>query len=305
MTPELGTYLNALFGAEAPGGLIEIRYKRESGGMGQAWFGIREIDQAARAIRRLGAATDCYVGVLPRVERRGGADAIRHGHVLFVDCDAPGSIEALAKFAPAPSIIVSSGHGRHAYWALSDPIGRDWIVRANRRLAHALDADMCSTDAARILRPPETFNFKGDERRPVTVESLNCEVYAAADVVGELSDPPESRTEPCKPRRPTPSAPSADALLDIAPAEYVEALTGEQVGRSGLIRCPLPDHEDRTPSCQIYDDAERGWFCFGCERGGTIYDLASAMWSLDTRGEDFKILRRRISERLLNTPVAA
>ena len=55
----------------------------------------------------------------------------------------------------------------------------------------------------------------------------------------------------------------------------------------------------------MYDDAERGWYCFGCGRGGTVYDLASALWGLETRGEDFKILRRRISERLLNTPVAA
>lgn len=45
-------------------------------------------------------------------------------------------------------------------------------------------------------------------------------------------------------------------------------------------RCPLPDHEDRTPSFCVYPD-ERGfcpsWWCFGCNRGGDVVDLWDAM----------------------------
>lgn len=94
-----------------------------------------------------------------------------------------------------------------------------------------------------------------------------------------------------------------DTLRDIDPAVYVEALTNEEVPRSGAIRCPLPDHEDRTPSFHVYG-AERGWYCFGCHPGGTIYDLAGALWALPTRGSGFVELRRRIAETLLGREAA-
>lgn len=40
-------------------------------------------------------------------------------------------------------------------------------------------------------------------------------------------------------------------------------------------RCPLPDHEDRTPSFYIYPGEEVGgrWWCYGCNRGGDVVDL--------------------------------
>jgi DNA primase len=39
-------------------------------------------------------------------------------------------------------------------------------------------------------------------------------------------------------------------------------------------RCPLPDHEDRTPSFFIYPGEVGGrWWCYGCSRGGDVVDL--------------------------------
>ena len=67
------------------------------------------------------------------------------------------------------------------------------------------------------------------------------------------------------------------------------ALTGQQVGRSRKVSCPL--HEDSTPSLQVYRDPSRGWFCFGCRRGGSIYDLAGAVWGIEPRGSGFAALR--------------
>ena len=66
---------------------------------------------------------------------------------------------------PVP-IIVSSGGGLHAYWPLRSPLGlAEWRRGANhlRALAekHGLELDAGSTiDAARILRPPGTYNRK-------------------------------------------------------------------------------------------------------------------------------------------------
>jgi hypothetical protein len=44
----------------------------------------------------------------------------------------------------------------------------------------------------------------------------------------------------------------------------------------------------------VYEDPERGWYCFGCARGGSIYDLAALLWQRGTRGEDVIALRREI-----------
>jgi hypothetical protein len=90
-----------------------------------------------------------------------------------------------------------------------------------------------------------------------------------------------------------------DVLLTIPPSEFVEALTGETVPPHGMICCPLPGHEDRTPSCHVYVDPSRGWYCHGCHRGGTIYDLARELSGIGDRGRDFKELQTWIAQRVL------
>lgn len=87
-----------------------------------------------------------------------------------------------------------------------------------------------------------------------------------------------------------------DGHLDtIPPTVYIERLTGQTPER-GFVSCPLPDHDDRTPSCKVWDDPSKGWFCYGCDRGGTIYDLAAGFYNLPTTGDGFKEIRRRLEE---------
>lgn len=82
-------------------------------------------------------------------------------------------------------------------------------------------------------------------------------------------------------------------LLAIPAEDYVERLTGEDVPRSGKIFCPLPSHEERTPSCQV---RETRWRCYGCQKHGSIYDLAGALWGLDTYGGQFMEIHKRLIE---------
>jgi len=91
----------------------------------------------------------------------------------------------------------------------------------------------------------------------------------------------------------------SDALDRIPPREYVEALTGVEIPHHGSICCPLPDHDERNPSFRAYDDPARGWFCFGCGRGGTIFDFGAALWGMDTRGRAFHELRRELARELV------
>lgn len=84
---------------------------------------------------------------------------------------------------------------------------------------------------------------------------------------------------------------SRAALLAIEPREYVEVLAGVELSDAGYICCPL--HDERTPSFRAYPDPERGWYCHGCHRGGDIYSLAAALWSMDPR-RDFPALHKRL-----------
>jgi CHC2 zinc finger len=88
-----------------------------------------------------------------------------------------------------------------------------------------------------------------------------------------------------------------DPLLLVPPPVYFERLTGLRVGRSGKLRCLF--HDDQHPSLHVYPKAGRGWYCFGCGRGGSVYDLAALLWGRTTRGEDFVELRRELEGLLL------
>ena len=285
-------FLAALAGTAAGGELLELRYRLQDGErMGQVFESpARARGLATRAIA-LGRRTDVYVGCAPRTHRHGGRDAIARAFVLWVDCDGQHAVDALAAFVPQPAIVIASGSAPncHAYWPLVEPLGRDELERANRRLAHALGADPASADAARILRVPETLSHKHQPPTPVCALRLDSERrVAAADVVGALPDPPA-------PPRPGPApVPAAgregDPLLAIAPDVYVARLLGVEVPRHRKVPCPF--HRDRHPSLHVYPTAERGWYCFGARRrGGTIYDLAAPLYGYGARGEDFLRLR--------------
>ena len=285
-------FLAALAGSADRGELLELRYRLEDGQrMGQVFDRPARLRGLATRAIVLGRRTDVYVGCAPRTRRHGGRDAVDRAFVLWADCDGEDAVAALADFEPAPAIVIASGSGSncHAYWPLIEPLGRDELECANRRLAHALGADPASADAARILRIPGTLSHKHDP--PTAVDAIQLDTNRrvdAADVVGSLPDPPA----PAPARAPTVSVADRgdDPLLAIAPDVYVGRLLGVDVPRHRKVPCPF--HEDRHASLHVYETAERGWYCFGaCRRGGTIYDLAAPLYGYTARGEDFLQLR--------------
>ena len=251
------------------------------------------IEGVVDTVVALAPSTDVYVGVVPR-RRRGGRrdDLLRHASVVWVDCDTDKSVAALDAFRPPPAIVVATGSGknRHAYWLLRDAVELDVIEQTNRRLATAVGGDTRSIDAARILRPAGSLNRKHSP--PVPVLLVACETRRCA--LGELDAAlprAETKLEPTVCGQPGTAL--ADPLRLVSPRVYVERLTGQRVGRSGKVRCPF--HDDATPSLHVYEDAQRGWYCFGCGRGGSIYDLGAPLLRRGTRGEDFVKLRRELA----------
>lgn len=279
--PAVGRYLVALYSDAPPGALVELRY-RAGLGMRRSFHSVADLASLRTEILARARETDVYVGVLPRVRHSGGRDdVVSEASILWVDCDQPSSVEALRRFAPDPSIVLRSGSGdnRHAYWLLSGRHPLDVIETANRQLAIALGADIGCVDAARILRPP-SWNHKHHPPTPVELEQCDEKRrYDLADVVGHLPIPRDRRRGSTAPRV------SDDPLLCVAPRVYIQVLSGEIVSREGKARCPL--HGDRAASLQAYREPSRGWYCYGCRRGGSIYDFAAHLWGLSTRGPEF------------------
>jgi DNA primase len=83
-------------------------------------------------------------------------------------------------------------------------------------------------------------------------------------------------------------------LRAISAVAYVRALTGKTPDRAGKISCPF--HSDSTPSLQLYPGGT--FYCFGCRRGGTIYDFAAELWQIPPRGQGFIELRERLATTL-------
>jgi hypothetical protein len=290
----LDTYLNVLFGRARRSSLVEVRWRTASG-MRQRFLTATDLVALGGLVVTVGQRTDVYVGALPRWRPAGGrAAVVGDGRTVWVDLDSDIAERALEPVDPPPSLVVASGDvgHLHAYWSLTAGVPPRVIERANRRLAWALHGDLNSSDAARILRPPATIHH-GHSAEVRLVRATGVPVRLG-DLTGGLADPPGS---PRSVRRSRSRGVRGDVLLEIAPERYVARLTGQRVGRGRKVRCPL--HDDQTPSLHVYPDAARGWYCFGCRRGGSVYDLAAAMWNVEPRGAGFVAVRERLRHMLL------
>lgn len=277
-------------------GFLEIRWKPIDGsGMRRRFFYATETREFVREARRLASTADVYVGATLRTHRDdGGKRSVAPSRFVWADVDSADAIERLRAFPVPPAFVIASGSATnlHAWWIVRERLTVDQIEAANQRLAHALGADARSTDAARILRVPGTMNHKTSPPRPVLALGVNSgETPSIAQLAGNLPAPPVQRAAPV-PR----AATTFDPLRSIPATEYVERLTGATVPRSRLICCPLPDHADRTPSFHVGGPDESVWFCHGCGRGGSIFDLAAHLERLPSplRGRDFITVSRAL-----------
>jgi len=81
--------------------------------------------------------------------------------------------------------------------------------------------------------------------------------------------------------RPIDAAKEAVPVIDLA-----DRLTGpgglRRVGGEWVGRCPIPSHDDRSPSFAV--NLEKNvFFCHGCVRGGDVVELARLAWGYSER----------------------
>lgn len=85
----------------------------------------------------------------------------------------------------------------------------------------------------------------------------------------------------------------------ITITEYLEKEGHVKYGleyETGMIRCPFPDHDDRTPSFS-YNEDKKVFHCFGCDRGGDIVNLHYHF----KEAEDDRYTRTKAVRELSNT----
>ncbi len=92
---------------------------------------------------------------------------------------------------------------------------------------------------------------------------------------------------PQTPLRPERRGVSRRRVIDEAKAkvpviDLADLLCGpgkmRRIGAEWLARCPLPDHEDKSPSFSVNPEKNLFW-CFGCARGGDVVELARLAWN--------------------------
>ena len=167
---------------------------------------IRELDYRMKRVDTL----DMYVCLSSQLEAKpwtkggmSGMIAVRskqnavalRSFVIDVDVKATGyatpkdAMRAIAGFIrdtglPMPTVMVASGTGGyHVYWAVDHNMTLDeWtpisqaMAEATKKFGFNVDT-ACTTDAARIMRVPETFNYKQTPRLPVVMGKFQEKDY--------------------------------------------------------------------------------------------------------------------------------
>jgi hypothetical protein len=127
----------------------------------------------------------------------------------------------------------------------------------------ALEMDTAQTVRYRILAW-EYMDYLMRQERPTIFSRATSPEELAAAVLAE--------------DHPLPSEPGRIDFEKIKQDNPVEDVAGRYTelrlnAGKWKGKCPLPDHEDDSPSFWVYPET-RSWYCFGCNRGGDVIDFA-------------------------------
>jgi putative DNA primase/helicase len=147
--------------------ILEIRLIREEGDVGSFWHDADVFTVCAETyVSSNVQGYNVYFGVNPRTHIGGTTNEdVALCRNLCADFDHMELDEVRQRLAksrlPAPTVIVMSGHGVHAYWRLVDPLHDPGLwTRHQKALIKLLDSDPAVHDPARVMRMPGFLNTK-------------------------------------------------------------------------------------------------------------------------------------------------
>lgn len=223
--------LNALWAPLEDGGLVELRPlapARPKHGTPLArlqhrsrrWLPLSDMLVALPAALPwcASAGLSAYFGVLPRMRAGGSVNDAAPGAAVWADLDiAPQEASERLRGVPfAPSAVVLTGRGVHAYWLLSEEHPPLELAGLTRRMAVALASDSAPTHPAALLRLPGSINPK-HAGRPVArlVKLEDARRYHAEDLDDWLPALPKPSPPSTRTRRPAPSGPVTPAQVEL------------------------------------------------------------------------------------------
>lgn len=238
-------------------------------------------------------------GELPRELRyehvRGGADTVGAIVVLAMDIDfkegvhknnaLPSRAEALefVKALPiSPSIVVDSGGGLHLYWLLDKP----WIIQNEEdrqriaSLSERLQAEVIrlgkdhgwkfdnTSDLARVLRVPGTFNRKGPDPLPVRIMQFSPNARYSVEQLEKTFPVVETPKETKEPARSHVDQSKLDVVQIFGELTKLHRCGKELAGAH-------PIHGSSTGTNLGINPDESVWCCRRCGSGGdALYAIA-------------------------------
>src|SRR5574343_213095 len=157
----------------------------------QAFFRLNDSAAISQWIKERKNKSNLYFAVATRDGGGGKAQNIVSIPAVWVDMDFKhipgekgGADKLLEDFPLKPTIIVGTGGGYHVYWKLKEPVTlqeSEVCEAIMRGLTKRRQGDMDCSEVPRVIRIPETKNFKYTAPRKVKMLHCNGSEFALSD----------------------------------------------------------------------------------------------------------------------------
>ncbi|MCC6543094.1 MAG: primase C-terminal domain-containing protein [Nitrospirae bacterium] len=203
-------------------------------------FFSKSFDEISDKINQNIHMQNTYFGCCTREGKKGTKQGCREVPALWIDIDykdfAGGRDEVMALIETMipPSVLNDTGNGCHGYWLLREPVE---AVAADiepyiKGLARRYGGDSNSTDLARVLRVPGTYNYKDGLKKPVTI------IKADYDIRYNLSDFDDLKIENTNTAKNTSRNDTVDIILEGKRNTTLTQLAGT-MRRPGMAECEI------------------------------------------------------------------
>lgn len=221
-------------------------------------------------IRTAAKEQNVHIGTCLYTNKDATRKGVSHSNVVWVEFD--GNYTGNFKDLPKPSLEIRSSteHKVHCYWK-TDRLEPGPLEEITRRLAYYLEADTSAWNANRVLRPPETFNYKYGKPLPVSVISKTEGVVSSK-------------------------------VFDRAPILRVKPLIASEIEikpfRGTLGKYPVPE-ELRQIILNTIPKGDRSGFLYKIaadlgDLGATEVDIISILYHVDERVKKFSTRSDRL-----------
>jgi CHC2 zinc finger/Protein of unknown function (DUF3631) len=178
---------------------------------------------------------------------------------------------AVRKIKLRPNVIVESGSGLHLYWLLRKPqaISRKRGEDLLRAIADRLKGDTGAARATRLMRVPNTYNWKAEKK--LARARYYSRVEYRLKELQKLWKP--DATEKKGKQEPNDQTSTKYAQFF---SEHLESFALRKGGKEALALCPF--HNDRGPSFSV--NVKNGlWKCWGTDCGakGNLREFCKKM----------------------------